>query len=101
MDETRLGYAKKLGADVTLRVTKTDTTEQLTEQVLKEFDGESPDVTMDCNGFESSVRLAIAATKSGGVIVLVGMGSDEVKVPLVKACIRELKIKGVFRYCNE
>jgi threonine dehydrogenase-like Zn-dependent dehydrogenase len=41
------------------------------------------------------------ATKAGGVLVLVGMGANEVKVPLVNAGIKELDIRGVFRYANE
>lgn len=40
-------------------------------------------------------------TKSGGVVVLVGMGAPEVRVPLIKALIREIDIIGVFRYVNE
>lgn len=41
-------------------------------------------------------------TKSGGVLIVVGMGtSNNVDVPLFKALSREVDIKGVFRYANE
>nr|KAF6388998.1 sorbitol dehydrogenase [Myotis myotis] len=40
------------------------------------------------------------ATCPGGTLMLVGLGSEMVNVPLVHAAIREVDIKGVFRYCN-
>jgi L-iditol 2-dehydrogenase len=43
----------------------------------------------------------LQATKSGGVAVIVGMGASEVKVPLVNALVREVDIRGIFRYANE
>lgn len=33
--------------------------------------------------------------------VLVGMGAPEVQIPLINALIREVDIRGVFRYANE
>ena len=43
----------------------------------------------------------LKATKSGGVVVLVGMGAPEVQIPLIDALAREVDIRGVFRYANE
>lgn len=43
----------------------------------------------------------LQATKSGGTAVLVGMGAPEVQIPLIDALIREVDIRGVFRYVNE
>ena len=42
----------------------------------------------------------LQATRPGGVVVLVGMGSEMTTVPLLSAAIREVDIRGVFRYCN-
>ena len=42
----------------------------------------------------------LQATRPGGVEVLVGMGSEMTTVPLLNAAIREVDIRGVFRYCN-
>ena len=39
-------------------------------------------------------------TKSGGVFIQVGVGSDEVSIPAIDAAVREVDIKGVFRYAN-
>ncbi|XP_017868649.1 PREDICTED: sorbitol dehydrogenase-like [Drosophila arizonae] len=45
--------------------------------------------------------LSVGATRSGGVVVIVGMGPPEMKLPLFNALAREVDIRGVFRYCND
>nr|CAD7394207.1 unnamed protein product [Timema cristinae] len=96
----RLDIAKKLGADIILKV---DANDDENEQVKKvhELIGQAPDISIDCSGFQSTMRLAIKSTKSGGVIVIVGMGSAEANIPLTEALVREIDIRGCFRYCND
>jgi len=96
----RLEVAKSLGANHTLLITK-DRTEKENVQVIHEMMGEMPDKTIDCSGAEATGRLAIFATRSGGCVVLVGMGAPEPKLPIVDGLIREVDIRGVFRYCND
>lgn len=45
-------------------------------------------------------HLSFQATRSGGVVVVVGLGSEMVALPLINAATRELDIRGVFRYRN-
>ena len=40
------------------------------------------------------------ATKAGGTLVVVGMGKPEVRFPIVDALVREVDIRGIFRYVN-
>ncbi|OQR73901.1 sorbitol dehydrogenase-like [Tropilaelaps mercedesae] len=39
-------------------------------------------------------------TRQGGCVALVGMGPPEIKVPLIDAGVKEIDIRGVFRYAN-
>lgn len=77
------------------------TMEDHVAQIKNLLGGNSPRVTLDCTGFEASMRLAINSTNLGGMIVLVGMGcSGDMKLPLTTALSREITIRGVFRYRN-
>ncbi|XP_021922007.1 sorbitol dehydrogenase-like isoform X2 [Zootermopsis nevadensis] len=96
----RLGVAKELGADYTYLSTVGED-EQEAVRTVHSLLAEPPDISIDCSGAEANIRLAILATKSGGVAVIVGMGAPEVKIPLVNALAREVDIRGIFRYANE
>ncbi|XP_071762029.2 sorbitol dehydrogenase [Centroberyx gerrardi] len=95
----RLAMAKELGADFPLTVKRGDGPQDLAKSVEGML-GAQPDITIECTGVESSIQTAIYATRSGGVVVLVGLGSEMATVPLLNAAVREVDIRGVFRYCN-
>ena len=46
------------------------------------------DVTIDCVGLNKSMNTALRATRSGGRVCLVGMGHNEMTVPLTPAAAR-------------
>ncbi|KAM4592251.1 sorbitol dehydrogenase [Odontesthes bonariensis] len=95
----RLTMAKELGADFQLTVKRGDGPQQLAKRV-EDMLGAQPQITIECTGVESSIQTAIYGTRSGGVVVLVGLGAEMATVPLINAAVREVDIRGVFRYCN-
>uniref|UniRef100_A0A1I8HMA2 Sorbitol dehydrogenase n=1 Tax=Macrostomum lignano TaxID=282301 RepID=A0A1I8HMA2_9PLAT len=91
----RLTVAKEMGADATLIATGS-----LVSQVCALFNGRRPDIVIECTGAEASVGLSVRACRSGGCVVLVGLGKPEIVLPIVQASVREVDIRGVFRYAN-
>jgi len=98
LDEGRLKMAKELGADKIFKVTSRDPLENA--KAIEEIMGEMPDITIECSGAAPSIQTAIYATKSGGVVVLVGLGQEMVQFPVVNAGVREVDVRGIFRYVN-
>ncbi|XP_068210885.1 sorbitol dehydrogenase-like [Palaemon carinicauda] len=96
--QNRLDVAQQLGADHVLLVNTGDA--EVLAKKIQELMGGMPDITIECSGAEPSIRLGIFATKSGGMMVLVGLGPPEIKVPIVNAAVREVDIRGIFRYAN-
>jgi len=100
LSQHRLDVAKSLGVHHTLLIEKGKTEEQ-TLADLKKLMPNSPEKAIDACGAESTTRLAVLGTRSGGCVVVVGMASMETKLPLISAAAREVDIRGVFRYCND
>lgn len=98
IDAGRLSVAKQLGANHTVLVDTKDVA-SLKEQITEKL-GVMPDITIECSGAPSSIQLGILTTRSGGCLVLVGLGPDTVELPIVNAAVREVDIRGIFRYAN-
>lgn len=64
----------------------------MAEEVVKihEAMGTGVDVTFDCAGFSKTMSTALSATGPGGKVCLVGMGHNEMTVPLTPAAARYL-----------
>ncbi|PHH68640.1 hypothetical protein CDD82_379 [Ophiocordyceps australis] len=58
------------------------------------------DAVFECTGVESCVQTAIYATKPGGRVMLIGMGTPILTLPMSAAALREVDLVGVFRYAN-
>ncbi|XP_071964398.1 sorbitol dehydrogenase-like [Antedon mediterranea] len=100
LDKKRLAKAKEIGATYTVQVDSKDP--KIVAKKVEDALGAMPDATIECSGAEPSIQLALRVTRSGGVVVLVGLGPNEMTtVPLVDAAVREVDIRGVFRYCND
>jgi len=97
--ENRLAKAKEFGADFTVQINPEESSADLVKRIQETL-GADIDITIECSGAEASIKTAILATRSGGVVTLVGLGPAEVKVPIVNAATREVDIRGVWRYAN-
>ncbi|CAK7216586.1 hypothetical protein SCUCBS95973_002857 [Sporothrix curviconia] len=62
--------------------------------------GGQVDVVFECTGVPSCVQTAIYATRPGGKVMLIGMGTPVQTLPISAAALREVDICGVFRYAN-
>ncbi|TCD64096.1 hypothetical protein EIP91_004538 [Steccherinum ochraceum] len=58
------------------------------------------DIIFECTGAEPCIQMSIHAAITGGKVMLVGMGSRNVTLPLSAAALREVDIQGSFRYAN-
>ncbi|KAJ4325060.1 hypothetical protein N0V94_000945 [Neodidymelliopsis sp. IMI 364377] len=58
------------------------------------------DAVFECTGVPSCVQTSIYATRPGGKMLLIGMGTPIQTLPISAAALREVDILGVFRYAN-
>jgi L-iditol 2-dehydrogenase len=86
----RLQLAADLGATRTVDVRETPVEEA----------GLEPDVLLECSGYPPAIRSALRTLAPAGRAVLVGMGGDEVPLPLSYVQDREIEVTGTFRYAN-
>ncbi|XP_009986996.1 PREDICTED: sorbitol dehydrogenase, partial [Tauraco erythrolophus] len=98
LSASRLQKAKEVGADFTIQV-KNETPKEVASKV-ESLLGCMPDITLECTGAQACIQAGVYATRSGGTLVLVGLGPEMVTVPIVNASLREVDIRGVCRYCN-
>ncbi|MGI4894676.1 MAG: NAD(P)-dependent alcohol dehydrogenase [Janthinobacterium lividum] len=58
------------------------------------------DSFIDCSGATPAVLSGINSTRGGGTVVLVGLGAEEMPIPVQLVATRELTLTGVFRYID-
>ncbi len=91
----RLEWARKLG------MVAVDAEAGDSVAAIREHTGGGADVVIETAGTAGTVRQAMAAVRTGGVVVLVGnLPDDEVMLPVMDMILREYDIRTVFRYAN-
>jgi L-iditol 2-dehydrogenase len=90
VNPARLALAGELGATTLV---------DAREQKVADLD-RPPQVLLECSGFPPAIGDAIRALDRAGRAVLVGMGGEEIPLPLQVVQERELEVTGTFRYAN-
>lgn len=90
IDADRRAQALKFGADIALDAIADDV----------QLRGLGVDVLLECSGATPAVRAGLEALAPAGTAVLVGMGADEIALPIPLIQNRELVVTGIFRYAN-
>jgi L-iditol 2-dehydrogenase len=90
VNATRLALAKELGATTVIdprarEVTRLD---------------RPPQILLECSGHAAAANAAIRELDRAGRAVLVGMGGNEIPLPLSVVQEHELEVTGTFRYAN-
>ena len=86
----RLDLARGLGATGAIDVATSSVAES----------GFEPDVLLECSGSAGATTSALRVLARAGRAVLVGMGGDELPLPLSVVQNREITVTGTFRYAN-
>lgn len=92
----RLDSARSLAQDI-LAVSKTSPS---CFTSADDDDAEGVDLTFECTGKEVCMHTSLYATKPGGKVIMVGMGTPIQTLPMSVAHLREVDILGIFRYAN-
>ncbi|KAF2272805.1 alcohol dehydrogenase GroES-like domain-containing protein, partial [Westerdykella ornata] len=87
--DDHLAAAKELAAKMGSEIQRTDGT------ALGEVDA-----VFECTGVPSCLQTAIYATRPGGRVMLIGMGTPVQTLPISAAALREVDLVGVFRYAD-
>ena len=90
VNPVRLALAKELGATMVIDVREASVTDL----------HRSPEVLLECSGHPPAIGEAIRTLDRAGRAVLVGMGGDEIVLPLSVIQERELQLTGTFRYAG-
>ncbi|SGY35147.1 BQ5605_C002g01731 [Microbotryum silenes-dioicae] len=56
------------------------------------------DLVVDCTGAEVCIQTGVYVVKHGGTCVQVGMGNDSINIPMSTLLVKEVTLKGSFRY---
>ena len=86
--DKRLDFVKKYGANKTINT------------AIAPLSETKFDAPIDACGIPSAVVAGIKATGPAGRVLLVGLGSEEMTLPISQIQNNEIVVTGVFRYAN-
>jgi L-iditol 2-dehydrogenase len=92
--DDRLAMASRLGAAGTYRADDPEMGDRLRE----ETEGLGPEIVLECSGAPPAVRQSVELARPGGTVVWVGVGPASFEFPTLTVGLKELDVKGLFRY---
>jgi D-xylulose reductase len=96
---SRLEFAKSYAATHTFTPSFSSTPSENASRLLSEISLPSgTDVVIDASGAESSIQTSIHVVRRGGTYIQGGMGKPDISFPITEMCVKELTVKGSFRY---
>ncbi len=90
VNEHRLKVARSLGADVTINAANEDVPARVKELTQ----GRGADVALEAVGTAPTIQSAIACTRKGGAVTLVGNVTPQIDLPLQEVVTREVSLYG-------
>lgn len=97
LDAGRLAQAARFGATATVDAHQADVAAQVREMTA----GRGADATFEVVGATATINTAIACTRKGGEVVLVGNLAPQVTLPLQSVVTRELRLTGTCASAGE
>lgn len=89
IDESKLEWAKKIGADIVINSRTTDVGQEVRKYIER-----GVDIAAEVVGVSAAVQSAIDAVRKGGALTLVGNISQQIEFPLQSTVVRELSVNG-------
>jgi L-iditol 2-dehydrogenase len=89
IDEGKLEWAARFGADLVIHSGKNDLGQEVRKQVAR-----GVDVAVEAVGVTAALQDAVAALRKGGSLTLIGNVSPAVELPLQAVVTREISVNG-------
>ena len=97
--QSQFDHAKSLAAEM-LALSSSSSSNPLFANDDFNDEDDGVDVTFECTGKEVCMHTSLYATRAGGRVIMVGMGTPVQTLPMSVAHLREIDILGIFRYAN-
>jgi 2-desacetyl-2-hydroxyethyl bacteriochlorophyllide A dehydrogenase len=96
LQPSKLERARRLGARDAI-----DPRSETAVKQIKEALGARPDVTVDCVSTQASINQAIALAQKGGTVMVVGVATRPVQIPLPIIQDQEIRLEGSAMYVRQ
>ncbi|KAI9490441.1 chaperonin 10-like protein [Zychaea mexicana] len=94
----RLDLAKSFGADAAFSLDPKWSEDTLAQAICAELGSEGADSSIECTGTAPTLRVAIKATRQGGICCRTGPGEPDQVVPISAFALRDITLRGVHRH---